>query len=80
MKKNITRLFVVVTVLFVAAFWQLYFSERPPLTIDPATLSGDGSALNYCELPQLGVLESKRPTYPKEIHLGVAMTIFQCQY
>ena len=28
-------------------------SPRPPLTIDPAVLSGDGSALNYCALPVL---------------------------
>ncbi len=31
----------------------LYFSSRPPLTTDPATLAGDGSTLNYCELPVL---------------------------
>lgn len=36
-----------------AAFWQLYFSSRPPLTTDPATLAGDGSSINYCELPVL---------------------------
>jgi hypothetical protein len=39
--------------LIVAAFWQLYFSSRPPLTTDPATLAGDGSSINYCELPVL---------------------------
>ena len=65
MKKNITRLFVVVTVLFIAAFWQLYFSARPPLTIDPATLSGDGSVLNYCELPQLDGLGKQAADIPK---------------
>lgn len=31
----------------------ILFSPRPPLTIDPATLAGDGSKLNYCELPVL---------------------------
>jgi len=40
-------------VLFAIAFWVLFFSERPPLTIDPATLAGDGSAIDYCELPVL---------------------------
>ena len=30
-----------------------YLSSRPPLTIDPATLAGDGSQINYCELPVL---------------------------
>lgn len=44
------------TILVVAAlgaFLFMYFSPRPPLTIDPATLAGDGSAVNYCELPVL---------------------------
>ncbi|MEK9821759.1 MAG: hypothetical protein VW840_06280, partial [Gammaproteobacteria bacterium] len=34
-------------------FWLAFFSERPPLTTDPATLAGDGSVINYCELPML---------------------------
>ena len=34
-------------------FWLAFFSSRPPLTIDPTTLAGDGSTLNYCELPDL---------------------------
>ena len=33
--------------------WLLFFSERPENQIDPFTLAGDGSALNYCELPPL---------------------------
>jgi len=36
-----------------AAFWLLFLSSRPPLTTDPATLAGDGSLINYCELPVL---------------------------
>ncbi len=39
--------------LFLGGFWLLFFSERPPLEIDPETLAGDGSTLNYCELPVL---------------------------
>ena len=39
--------------IIVAAFYLLFFSTRPPLTIDPATLVGDGSTVNYCELPVL---------------------------
>jgi hypothetical protein len=31
----------------------MYFSARPPLLIDPDTLSGDGSIHDYCELPIL---------------------------
>ena len=30
-----------------------FLSERPPLTIDPATLAGDGSTLDYCAKPKL---------------------------
>ena len=53
MKKWLLRIFVTLIVLFLAAFWQAFFSSRPPLTTDPATLAGDGSTLNYCELPTL---------------------------
>ena len=35
------------------AFYQMYLSSRPALTIDPATLAGDGSTLDYCVLPTL---------------------------
>ena len=41
---------------FLAAlmFYVLFFSPRPPLTTDPATLAGDGSTINYCEeIPEL---------------------------
>ncbi len=31
----------------------MFFSSRPPLTTDPETLAGDGSIINYCELPVL---------------------------
>jgi len=33
--------------------WLLFFSDRPENQIDPFTLAGDGSTLNYCELPPL---------------------------
>lgn len=39
--------------LFGVGFWAMFFSERPPLETDPLTLAGDGSKLNYCELPVL---------------------------
>lgn len=35
------------------AFWGIFFSPRPPLTTDPATLAGDGSTIDYCALPEL---------------------------
>ena len=39
--------------LLLVAFWGFFLSPRPPLTTDPATLAGDGSALDYCDLPVL---------------------------
>ena len=39
--------------LALCVFTFAYLSPRPPLTTDPATLAGDGSTYNYCELPQL---------------------------
>lgn len=53
MKKWLLRFCLTLMALFMAAFWQLFFSSRPPLTTDPATLAGAGSTINYCELPLL---------------------------
>ena len=53
MKKWLIRIVVVLSMLFLVAFWQLYFSPRPPRTTDPETLAGDGAAVNYCALPRL---------------------------
>lgn len=53
MKKWLLRIFTVLAVLFIGAFWQMYFSARPPLMTDPTILAGDGSTINYCELPLL---------------------------
>ena len=47
------RALAVVVVLVFGIFLFMYFSPRPPLTTDPATLAGDGSTINYCELPTL---------------------------
>jgi hypothetical protein len=43
----------VVAVLLAVAIWGLFFSTRPVNRTDPATLAGDGSRINYCELPML---------------------------
>ena len=51
--KLVLGMATVVLVMGLGGFLFMYFSARPPLTIDPATLEGDGSALNYCELPVL---------------------------
>jgi hypothetical protein len=53
MLKWLQRVSIVCVLLISIAFWQMYFSARPPLTTDPATLAGDGSTLNYCDLPVL---------------------------
>ena len=53
MKKWIIRILLLLLALIAFLFWLMFFSARPPLTIDPATLAGDGSTLNYCELPEL---------------------------
>lgn len=51
--KIIVRTLFALVIVALAAFLFAFLSPRPPLTIDPATLAGDGSTLNYCELPVL---------------------------
>lgn len=53
LKTFVVRILLGVFILFALAFWALYFSPRPALKTDPATLAGDGSLINYCELPVL---------------------------
>jgi len=65
MTKWLLRTTIVLAVLFLAAFWQLYLSARPPLTINPATLAGDGSDINYCQLPDLNDSGKKAADIPK---------------
>ncbi|MFP6807440.1 MAG: hypothetical protein VB957_09685 [Pseudomonadales bacterium] len=54
MKKILVRILIGLTSVVLLAFWFLFFSPRPTVTTDPATLAGDGSVINYCELPVLG--------------------------
>ena len=49
--KLMVRLVLFLLALVAAIFWLLFFSDRPDNQIDPLTLAGDGSTLNYCELP-----------------------------
>ncbi|MCP5067816.1 MAG: hypothetical protein GY946_14745 [bacterium] len=51
--KWLSRIVAVIAILFLAAFWQMFLSTRPPLTTEPATLAGDGSTIDYCDLPVL---------------------------
>lgn len=53
MLKLLKYLLAIALSLVLGLFWLAYLSPRPPLTIDPETLAGDGSVLNYCELPVL---------------------------
>ncbi len=53
MRKWFIRIAVGMIIVVSAAFWQLFVSARPPLTTDPATLAGDGSTIDYCDLPVL---------------------------
>lgn len=53
MKKILGGTLIALSACLVLAFWLLYFSPRPPLTTDRATLAGDGSLVDYCELPAL---------------------------
>lgn len=53
MLKLLKYLLAIALSLILGLFWLAYLSPRPPLTIDPETLAGDGSVLNYCELPAL---------------------------
>ena len=65
LKTWLVRFFAVAAVLFLAAFWQFFFSARPPNTTDPETLAGDGSAVNYCALPALDGSGKKAADIPK---------------
>jgi len=53
MKTVFKWLAAVVLVAVVFLFWLAFLSPRPPLTIDPRVLAGDGSTLDYCALPVL---------------------------
>lgn len=65
MKKFLARTAMAFVVVLLVTFWFVFFSPRPPLTTDPATLAGDGSAINYCELPILDGSGKKADDIPK---------------
>ena len=76
MKSFLIRSLMVVTVLILLVFCALYLSPRPPLTTDPATLAGDGSILNYCELPLLDGSGEMAADIPKGNTPGCAYSHF----
>ena len=53
MKKIFVGVAVGLILIPLTLFGFIFFSQRPPLTINPETLAGDGSTINYCELPIL---------------------------
>ena len=75
-KKLIVWCSIILAVCFLIAFWAIFFSPRPPVTTDPATLAGDGSVLNYCELPNLDGGGKLAADIPKGNTPGCAYTHF----
>lgn len=65
MKRFFKRVLICVALLAAWLVWLGWFSARPPLMTDPATLAGDGSALNYCELPALDGSGLRAANIPK---------------
>ena len=59
------RIAALVVALPLFAFWVAFFTARPPLTTDPATLSGDGSTIDYCALPALDGSGKRASEIPK---------------
>jgi len=66
----------VILVFAFVAFVFAFFSPRPPLTMDPATLAGDGSAINYCALPVLDGSGKQAADIPKGNTPGCGYTHF----
>jgi hypothetical protein len=53
LKRLLKRGLIGSSIILLGLMWLAWFSPRPPLMTDPATLAGDGSTLNYCDLPIL---------------------------
>lgn len=62
--------------IFLAGFWLAFFSPRPPLTTDAATLAGDGSMIDYCRLPALDGTGKRASEIPKGNTPGCAYMHF----
>ncbi|MEM7078611.1 MAG: hypothetical protein AAF513_08285 [Pseudomonadota bacterium] len=58
------------------AFWLLFLSARPALTIESATLAGDGSTIDYCALPVLDGSGKRAVEIPKGNTPGCAYAHF----
>lgn len=76
MKTLFIRGLSVIFVFLLSLVWLGWFSPRPPLTIDPATLAGDGSSVNYCALPLLDGSGTRASDIPKANTPGCAYDHF----
>ncbi|NJN50863.1 MAG: hypothetical protein HC809_02835, partial [Gammaproteobacteria bacterium] len=76
MKRALLRASIALIALLLLALWALLFSSRPPLTTDPATLAGDGSLIDYCELPALDGSGKAAADIPKGNTPGCSYTHF----
>lgn len=76
MKKILSYSFGVLLVVVVALFVFVFFSPRPPLTTDPLTLAGDGSLVDYCDLPELDGSGKRAIDIPKGNTPGCAYEHF----
>ncbi len=76
MKKWVLRMTATLAALFTFGFWLAFFSERPELMTDPAVLAGDGSTINYCELPELDGSGKRAIDIPKGNTPGCAYDHF----
>ena len=75
-KKIVIFLAIGLLVLMGCLVWLAFFSPRPPLTTDAATLAGDGSKIDYCRLPKLDGSGKRAAEIPKGNTPGCAYTHF----
>ncbi len=71
-----TTLFLLVVAIFAGLFWYAFFSPRPPVMTDPATLAGDGSVIDYCKKPVLDGSRKRAADIPKGNTPGCSYTHF----
>ena len=66
----------VLVVGLLLAFWGVFLSPRPLVTTDPSTLAGDGSTIDYCQLPELDGSGKLARDIPKGNTPGCSYTHF----
>ncbi len=76
MKRVLKRGLAGLLLIAFTAFAWAFFSPRPPLTIDPETLAGEGAALNYCTLTDLNGQGLRAEDIPKGNTPGCAYDHF----